>query len=87
MRRQRATADKPDITRSGVIASVMQTKRKAQSPLERIRASCGFAPRPSVAASSDSQTKGITLRAKTSGRASGWSNKAFMRQAGQTAVG
>ena len=48
MRRKRASAGVPVITRSGVTASVMHRKRSVQSPVERIRYSAGLAPSWSV---------------------------------------
>ena len=43
MRRKRASAAVPVTTRTGVTARVMHRKRKAQSPVDRIRYSAGLA--------------------------------------------
>ena len=50
LRRMRASPVRPKASRSGVTASVMHSRRSTQSPVPRISASAGLAPRPSVAA-------------------------------------
>src|SRR3569832_1075089 len=71
MRRKRASAGVAVLTRTGVTASVRHRKRCDQSPSERSRFSCGFAPRLPVTAAYDSHRYGSNATANATGFAAG----------------
>ena len=69
MRRSRASAGQPAVTRRGVMASTSTRKRSVQSPSDRIKASAGLAPSWLLKAAQTSQTKGKVASTKPSGLA------------------
>src|SRR5690349_18343665 len=67
MRRNLIAWFQPVIRRSGVIASVMQTKRSAQIPVSLVRSLSGFALRLPVRIAHTSHPAGASAATKTSG--------------------
>src|SRR6478752_4788287 len=67
MRRNRITQFQPVRRRSGVIASVMQTKRSAQTPVSLVRSLSGLALRLPVYAAHASHATGASDARKTKG--------------------
>src|SRR3990167_5434378 len=69
MRRNRANAGQPAITRKGVTSKTSTSARSVQSPSERIRASAGLAPSWSFQAAQNSQTTGRLHKTNSKGLA------------------
>src|SRR5438445_13664498 len=67
MRRNLIGTFQPVTRRSGVSASVMQTKRSVQTPVSFVRSLSGFALRLPVAAAQINQANGPRLAMNTSG--------------------